>query len=125
MSGGANACPYYNSVGAPINAVQIDNTTTVQDTSALLASGGGTLTDSPLGIASVWLNGNALNGGGQNQARCMLTGALVGAQVGLQAIPKRFLDPLENGSDLMLLARRLGEQAEVPSQSSTPAAFSP
>jgi ADP-ribosylglycohydrolase len=68
---------------------------------------------------------NALNGGGQNQARCILTGALVGAQVGLPAIPKRFLDPLENGSDLMLLARRFGEQAELWSQSLTPAAFSP
>src|SRR6476661_7697044 len=36
----------------------------------------------------------ALNGGGQNQARCILTGALVGAQVGLSGIPQRFLDGL-------------------------------
>ena len=60
---------------------------------------------------------NALNGGGQNQARSILTGALVGAQVGLSGIPKRFLDPLENGSELISLAQRLGEQAEVDSSS--------
>ena len=56
---------------------------------------------------------HALNGGGQNQARCVLTGALVGGQVGLPAIPKRFLDPLENSSELIQLASRLGEQAEA------------
>jgi ADP-ribosylglycohydrolase len=50
---------------------------------------------------------NALNGGGQNQARSILTGALVGAQVGLSGIPKRFLDPLENGPELIMLAKRL------------------
>jgi ADP-ribosylglycohydrolase len=55
---------------------------------------------------------HALNGGGQNQARCILTGALVGAQVGLPAIPKRLLDPLENSSELIELASRLGELAE-------------
>ncbi len=55
---------------------------------------------------------HALNGGGQNQARCILTGALVGAQVGLAGIPKRFLDGLENSAELTQLARALGEQAE-------------
>ena len=55
---------------------------------------------------------HALNGGGQNQARCILTGALVGAQVGVSRIPKRFLDGLENSSELTLLARALGEKAE-------------
>jgi ADP-ribosylglycohydrolase len=54
---------------------------------------------------------HALNGGGQNQARCILTGALVGAQVGLSGIPQRFLDGLENASELFALASRLGEQA--------------
>ena len=54
----------------------------------------------------------ALNGGGQNQARCILTGALVGAQVGLPGIPQRFLDGLENVGELTSLARTLGEQAE-------------
>ena len=55
---------------------------------------------------------HALNGGGQNQARCILTGALVGAQVGLSNIPQRFLEGLENASELVALARKLGEQAE-------------
>ena len=59
---------------------------------------------------------NALNGGGQNQARCILTGALVGAQTGLSGVPKRFLDPLENSSDLIALALRLGEQSEASSE---------
>ncbi|MHA3772607.1 ADP-ribosylglycohydrolase family protein [Verrucomicrobiota bacterium sgz303538] len=54
---------------------------------------------------------HAVNGGGQNQARAILTGALVGAQVGLLAIPQRFLDGLENASELVSLARRLGKQA--------------
>lgn len=55
---------------------------------------------------------HALNGGGQNQARCLLTGALVGAQVGLSGIPHRFLDGLENSEELIALALRLGERAE-------------
>ena len=46
----------------------------------------------------------------------ILTGALVGAQVGLSGIPKRFLDGLENGSDLTALALRLGEQVEASGQ---------
>jgi hypothetical protein len=41
-----------------------------------------------------------------------LTGALVGAQVGLDGIPARFLDGLENASELIGLALQLGEQAE-------------
>jgi ADP-ribosylglycohydrolase len=56
---------------------------------------------------------HALNGGGQNQARCMLTGALVGAQVGLSRIPKRFLEGLENAPALAVLASQLGRQAET------------
>jgi ADP-ribosylglycohydrolase len=58
---------------------------------------------------------HALNGGGQNQARCSLTGALVGAQVGLSGIPQRFLNGLENAPELTALARRLGEQSESES----------
>jgi len=54
---------------------------------------------------------HAINGGGQNQARAILTGALVGAQVGLSRIPKRFLDGLENAAELTTLAQRLGEAA--------------
>jgi len=55
---------------------------------------------------------HALNGGGQNQARCILTGALTGAQAGLSGIPKRFLEGLENASGLTALASQLGEEAE-------------
>ena len=58
---------------------------------------------------------HALNGGGQNQARSILTGALVGAQVGLSGIPPRFLDGLENSAELMALACRLGKDAETES----------
>lgn len=55
---------------------------------------------------------HALNGGGQNQSRCILTGALVGAQVGMGGIPRRFLDGLEEAQTLLPLAIALGEQAE-------------
>jgi ADP-ribosylglycohydrolase len=55
---------------------------------------------------------HAINGGGQNQARAILTGALVGAQVGISGIPQRFLDGLENSAELIALAKQLGEQAE-------------
>lgn len=56
---------------------------------------------------------HAVNGGGQNQARAILTGALVGAQVGLTGLPGRFVDGLENGAALGDLARRLAVQAEA------------
>jgi len=55
---------------------------------------------------------HALNGGGQNQARCILTGALVGAQVGLSGIPQRFLDGLENAPELTALACKIAEKSE-------------
>jgi hypothetical protein len=55
---------------------------------------------------------HALNGGGQNQARCILTGALVGAQIGLSRIPPRFLNGLENSLEWTGICRTLGEQAE-------------
>jgi ADP-ribosylglycohydrolase len=54
---------------------------------------------------------HAINGGGQNQARAMLTGALAGAQTGLGGIPGRFVEGLEAGAELMELSRRLGEAA--------------
>lgn len=57
---------------------------------------------------------NAVNGGGQNQARAILTGALVGAQTGLSGIPQRFLDGLENSQDLLDLAGRLAKQMNLP-----------
>ena len=54
---------------------------------------------------------HAINGGGQNMARACLTGALVGAQVGLSRIPQRFVEGLENHTELVSLAQRLGELA--------------
>ena len=54
---------------------------------------------------------NSLNAGGQNQARTILTGALVGAQVGLSGIPSRFLDGLERGNELRDLAMAVARQA--------------
>ena len=44
---------------------------------------------------------HALNGGGQNQVRAMLTGTLIGAQTGLEGIPERFIDGLTNGNALL------------------------
>jgi len=55
---------------------------------------------------------HAINGGGQNQARAMLTGALVGAQVGLGGIPQRFIDGLENGEELLQKSIALGILAD-------------
>jgi ADP-ribosylglycohydrolase len=53
---------------------------------------------------------HAVNGGGQNQARAMLTAALVGAQVGLSGIPQRFFDGLADCGELILLAKELARQ---------------
>ena len=50
---------------------------------------------------------HAVNGGGQNMSRAMLTGALVGAQTGLSGIPRRFIDGLSGGNEVVELARRL------------------
>jgi len=50
---------------------------------------------------------NALNGGGQNQVRTMLTGALVGAQVGFSNIPKRFIDGLKSKDELLKISDKL------------------
>lgn len=47
---------------------------------------------------------HAVNGGGENQARAVLTGALVGAQTGLSGIPKRFLEGLDETDMLQRLA---------------------
>lgn len=56
---------------------------------------------------------HAVNGGGQNLARAILTGALVGAQTGLSGIPQRFLDGLENASLLLALAKDLAGQIDT------------
>jgi hypothetical protein len=56
---------------------------------------------------------HALNGGGQNMARAMLTGALVGAQVGLAGIPQRFIEGLEDADGLLSLSRELASQVQA------------
>lgn len=50
---------------------------------------------------------NALNGGGQNQIRTMLTGALIGAQVGLSGIPERFIKGLIDSDALLDLCKKV------------------
>jgi ADP-ribosylglycohydrolase len=57
---------------------------------------------------------HAVNGGGQNQARAILTGALAGAQTGLSGIPQRFLDGLEKGAELRKLAMGLASKVGSP-----------
>lgn len=47
---------------------------------------------------------HAVNGGGQNMSRAMLTGALVGAQVGLEGIPQRFIAGLRGAERYLPLA---------------------
>ncbi|MGB6242089.1 MAG: ADP-ribosylglycohydrolase family protein [Castellaniella sp.] len=54
---------------------------------------------------------HAVNGGGQNQARAMLTGALAGAIGGIQAIPDRFLSGLEHSDHRLAWAEQLARQA--------------
>ncbi len=56
---------------------------------------------------------HAVNGGGENQARAILTGALAGAQAGLSEIPRRFLDGLAEGKTLQQLAMALGSKVGV------------
>lgn len=56
---------------------------------------------------------HAVNGGGQNQARAILTGALAGAQTGLSGIPQRFQDGLENSGELLDLSTLLAGQIVV------------
>ena len=55
---------------------------------------------------------HALNGGGQNQIRAMLTGALIGAQVGIDGIPSRFIDGLIEKNVLTSLVNQFTKQFE-------------
>ena len=55
---------------------------------------------------------HAVNGGGQNQARAILTGTLAGAQTGLSNIPKRFINGLEESAVLEKLATDLAASIE-------------
>lgn len=50
---------------------------------------------------------HAINGGGQNQVRALLTGALIGAQVGLSGIPKRLIEGLKDKDALLQIAGEL------------------
>ena len=54
---------------------------------------------------------HAVNGGGQNAARAMLTGALVGARVGFGAIPQRFVAGLERAGQRLAMAQQVARQA--------------
>ena len=54
---------------------------------------------------------HALNGGGNNMSRAMLTGALVGAMVGLSGIPERFVEGLTRGGEIVRLALAVAGQA--------------
>lgn len=50
---------------------------------------------------------SALNGGGNNMARAALTGALVGAQVGLDGIPKNLIKGLFDHERLLNMAEKI------------------
>lgn len=52
---------------------------------------------------------HAVNGGGQNLSRAILTGSLVGAQVGLSGIPPYLLDGLADSAQLRKLATELAD----------------
>lgn len=54
---------------------------------------------------------HAINGGGQNMSRACLTGALLGAQVGLGGIPKRFITGLVDGAEVAALAQQVAATA--------------
>jgi len=56
---------------------------------------------------------HAINGGGQNQVRAMLTGTLIGAQVGLSGIPQRFIDGLNEKDEILALAKKLSDIVEI------------
>jgi ADP-ribosylglycohydrolase len=55
---------------------------------------------------------HAVNGGGQNQVRTILAGALTGAQTGFSGIPQRFLDGLENTDNILEMATELAVQVK-------------
>lgn len=60
---------------------------------------------------------HAINGGGQNQARAILTGALCGAIGGIDVIPKRFIDGLKESEAYRKLAESIAADAEKNSDS--------
>ena len=56
---------------------------------------------------------HAVNGGGQNQARAILTGALAGAQTGLSGIPEHFINGLEGANTLVKMATDLATKVDA------------
>ncbi len=48
----------------------------------------------------------------QDRAQGALVGALSGAQAGFGGIPRRFIDGLEEGEEIVSLSAQLAEQAE-------------
>mmetsp|Transcript_9117 Transcript_9117/g.15600 ORF Transcript_9117/g.15600 Transcript_9117/m.15600 type:complete len:273 (-) Transcript_9117:139-957(-) len=54
---------------------------------------------------------HAINSGGNNLMRAILTGSLVGAIVGVSKIPQRFIDGLVNGKELLDLAYKVARDA--------------
>lgn len=52
---------------------------------------------------------HSLNGGGQNQARSILVGALVGASVGIDNIPKKFIDGLNEKDEILDLIDKVSK----------------
>jgi len=52
---------------------------------------------------------HAVNGGGQNLARAMLTGALAGARCGLAGIPAHLLEGLQQGPQLLAQVQQMVE----------------
>ncbi len=59
---------------------------------------------------------HAINGGGQNMSRACLTGALVGARVGLSGIPARFIDDLAGGQEIVALAHKVAALSDCGSR---------
>lgn len=49
----------------------------------------------------------AINGGGNNMGRASMTGALAGAMVGLQGIPQRFIDGLQDRDAILTNAEKV------------------
>eukprot|EP00931_Biecheleriopsis_adriatica_P089842 TRINITY_DN63919_c0_g1_i1.p1 TRINITY_DN63919_c0_g1~~TRINITY_DN63919_c0_g1_i1.p1 ORF type:complete len:529 (+),score=91.68 TRINITY_DN63919_c0_g1_i1:12-1598(+) len=49
----------------------------------------------------------SVNGGGQNCVRSSLVGGLLGAQVGLSRIPKRFIDGLDDSESIVAWAKKI------------------
>lgn len=52
----------------------------------------------------------AINGGGNNMARACMTGALSGAQVGLDGIPQRFIDGLVDRDEILANAEKVASE---------------